>query len=96
MTNININLIKYPLLTSKTAQLFDNNQYTFIVDPKTNKTIIKKTIEFLFNVKIIKITTCRLAKKTRCFGKYKGLKPHYKKAIVKLATGNTINLFSDD
>jgi large subunit ribosomal protein L23 len=94
MTSIKINLIKYPLLTSKAAQLFYNNQYTFIVAPNANKTIIKRTIEFLFNVKIIKVTTSRLRKKKNpSVGKYKGFKPHYKKAIVKLASGNTINLF---
>ncbi len=62
-----IDLIKYPLITSKTNLLFENNQYTFLVDPRLDKVSIKKAIEFLFNVKIIKINSCNLPKKkTSC------------------------------
>ena len=53
-----LDLIKQPLITLKTSQLFEKNQYTFLVDPKLTKPNIKKAIEFLFNVKIIKINTC--------------------------------------
>ena len=48
-----IDLIKYPLVTDKTTRLLNNNQYTFIVDPKISKDEIKETIEFLFDVKAI-------------------------------------------
>lgn len=90
----NIDLIKYPLITDKTTRLLNNNQYTFIVDPKISKTELKKTIEFIFDVKIIKVNTCHLAKKKRRVGQYIGIKSHYKKAIVKLSKGYSINLFS--
>lgn len=89
-----IDLIKYPLTTSKANSLFENNQYTFLVDPRLNKISIKNAIEFLFNVKIIKINTCNLPKKKRRVGQFTGVRPRYKKVIVKLAKDNTIDLFS--
>ena len=90
-----IDLIKYPLLTDKSTRLLNNNQYTFIVDPKISKDEIKKTIEFLFDVKVSKVNTCHLATKKRRVGRFIGKKPHYKKAIVKLTKGYSISLFSE-
>jgi len=90
------NVIKYPLVTEKATQLLENNQYTFVVDPKCDKNTIKSAIEYLFNVKVIKINTCHFPKKKRRVGKYTGLKAHYKKAIVTLKEGNVINLFTEN
>ena len=90
------NIIKYPIITDKATRLLENNQYTFIVDPSSNKITIKLAIEYLFNVKIIKINTCHLPKKKKRVGNYFGYKPHYKKAIVTLLKGNTINLFDEN
>jgi large subunit ribosomal protein L23 len=89
----NIDLIKYPLITDKTTRLLNNNQYTFIVDLKISKTDIKEALEFLFNVRIIKVNTLHLSIKKRQVGKFNGAKSQYKKAIVKLAKGYTIKLF---
>ena len=55
--NCNVaNIIKYPLITDKTTRLLENNQYSFIVNTQSDKTTIKQSIEYLFNVKVIKIT----------------------------------------
>lgn len=91
-----LDLIKQPLITLKTSQLFEKNQYTFLVDPKLTKPNIKKAIEFLFNVKIVKINTCNLPKKTRRVGQFRGVRPRYKKVIVKLIDDNRIDFFSSD
>lgn len=90
------NVVKYPLVTEKATQLLENNQYTFVVDPKCPKNTIKSAIEYLFDVKVIKINTCHFPKKKRRVGKYTGLKAHYKKAIVTLKEGNVINLFTEN
>jgi large subunit ribosomal protein L23 len=90
-----IDCIKYPIVTEKSASLFEKNQYTFIVDKNTDKFTIKTAIEFLFNVKVIKVNTCLIAKKKNRLGKYIGYSSVNKKAIVKLAPENTINLFPD-
>ena len=91
----NSQIIKYPIITDKTTRLLENDQYTFIVDRYSDKITIKKAIECLFNVKVIKINTSRLPRKKKRVGKYIGSKPQYKKAIVTLSEGDLINLFTD-
>ncbi len=92
----NAQMIKYPIITDKATRLLESNQYSFIVDRYSDKMIIKSAIEDLFNVKVVKINTCRLPRKKKRVGKYIGWKPQYKKAIVKLADGDVINLFTDN
>jgi large subunit ribosomal protein L23 len=94
-SNINTQIIKYPIITDKATRLLENNQYSFVVDRYSDKLTIKSTIESLFNVKVIKINTCRLPRKKKRVGKYIGWKPQYKKAIVTLLEGDVINLFTD-
>ena len=93
---INLDIIKCPIITDKSTRLLSNNQYSFVVSPKSDKPTIKATIEYLFNVKVIKINTVHLPKKKKRIGQYLGWKPHYKKAIVTLAEGDTINLFAEE
>ena len=90
------NVIKYPIITDKATRLLENNQYSFVVNPMSTKPVIKKAIEYLFNVKVIKINTCQLPKKKKRIGKYIGWKSRYKKAIVTLAEGNAISLFAEN
>jgi large subunit ribosomal protein L23 len=88
-------IIKYPIITDKATRLLENNQYSFIVNPKSNKLTIKGAIEYLFNVKVTKVNTCHLPRKQKRIGKYIGWKSQYKKAIVTLSQGDTINLFTE-
>jgi large subunit ribosomal protein L23 len=95
-TLTNANIIKYPLITDKATRLLENNQYSFIVDRNSDKITIKKTIEHLFDVKVIKVNSCRLPRKKKRVGKYIGWKAQYKKAIVTLAKGDVIDLFTEN
>ena len=95
-SNCNVQIIKYPIITDKATRLLENNQYSFIVDRYSDKLKIKAAIEYLFNVKVIKINTCRLPRKQKRVGKYIGWKPQYKKAIVSLKEGDVINLFTEN
>jgi len=95
LTDSSINIIKYPIITDKATRLLANNQYSFIVDPKSDKPTIKAAIEYLFDVKVIKINTAHLPKKKKRVGQYVGWKSH-KKAIVTLSEGDTINLFAEE
>ena len=90
-----IDLIKYPIITDKATRLLESNQYSFATDRKANKTDIKLAIEYLFQVKVTSVNTYNTPKKTRRIGKFIGNKTRYKRAIVTLATGNSINLFSE-
>jgi len=88
-------IVKYPIITDKSTRLLENNQYSFVVDRYSDKLTIKASIEYLFDVKVVKVNTCRLPRKKKRVGKYIGWKPQYKKAIVTLSEGDVINLFTD-
>ena len=92
----NANIIKYPLITDKATRLLENNQYSFVVNPSSDKLTIKAAVEYLFDVKVIKVNTCRLPRKKKRVGKYIGWKPQYKKAIVSLTKGDVIDLFTEN
>lgn len=86
-------IIKRPIITEQTSDLMAQSKYTFAVDKRANKLEIKDAVERLFDVKVEQVNTMNVRPKRRRVGKYEGLKPGYKKAIVKLAEGNTIELF---
>ena len=87
-----LEIIKAPVVTEKAAYLAQENVYEFFVDPKANKTEIKLAIEKLFNVKVVDIRTINVHPKKRRVGRYEGLTNRKKKAVVKLAEGQTIEL----
>lgn len=89
-------IIKYPVITDKATRLLEKNQYSFIVDRYADKIKIKSAIEDLFDVKVLKINTCNLPRKKKRVGRYIGWKSQYKKAIITLAEGDIINLFTDN
>ena len=89
--NKNFDIIYAPIITEKTASLETENKYAFKVDARANKTQIKQAIESIFNVKVVSITTANSHPKKKRVGKYTGYVDKYKKAIVKLAEGNSIN-----
>ncbi len=87
-------IIKRPIITEKTSDLMaKDNKYTFVVDKKANKTEVKYAVKELFKVEVEQVNIMNVRPKRRRVGKYIGLKPGYKKAIVKLASGNTIEYF---
>jgi len=90
-----IDLLKYPLITEKTIQLFEKRQYSFIVVPQANKTSIKIAIETLFDVKVISVNTSLQSIKKRRRGKFIVKKPQYKRAIVRLMSKDVISFFED-
>lgn len=86
-------IIKRPIITEKSSNLVENLQYTFEVDPKSTKTEIKDAIEKIFKVNVIEIRTINVHRKAKRMQRYEGFKPAYKKAIVRLAAGQTIDVF---
>ena len=91
-----LNLIKYPVLTEKTIYLLEQNQYTFMVAPLADKYSIKKAVELLFDVKVTSINVMFQPIKKRRVGKFIGKNTQNKKAIVKLASGNSITFFEKE
>ena len=90
--NKNFDIIYAPVITEKSAVLANENKYVFKVSPKANKTEIKLAIEKIFNVKVLELRTVNVHPKKRRVGRYTGLTNRKKKAIVKLAAGQTIEL----
>ncbi|QZZ19227.1 50S ribosomal protein L23 [Leptothermofonsia sichuanensis E412] len=88
-------LIRRPIVTEKATILLENNQYTFEVAPKATKPEIKAAVESLFDVKVTAVKTQNPPRKTRRVGKFMGHRPLYKRAIVTLATGDSITLFPE-
>ena len=72
----------------------DSNQYTFDMDNRLTKTQIKQVIKKVFNVSVVAINTHRPPRKKRRVGTQQGLKAAYKRVIITLKPGDTIELFS--
>jgi large subunit ribosomal protein L23 len=88
-----LEIIKAPVITEKSTRLSqEENKYVFKVDSKATKDQIKKAVETIFKVKVVDITTINAKVKKRRVGRYTGLTNRYKKAIVKLAEGQSIEL----
>ncbi len=87
-------IIIKPLLTEKTTLLHDfNNQIAFEVAKGANKIQIKNSIEKIFNVKVLNISTVNVTGKKKRLGRHAGKRPNWKKAIVTLAEGHKIEYF---
>ncbi|MDQ3548016.1 MAG: 50S ribosomal protein L23 [Chloroflexota bacterium] len=92
-------LIK-PIITEKNTNLTPLGQYTFAVAPNANKIQIKEAVELIFGVKVMAVNTLIVKPKkkrvlrSRNFRDF-GFKGGYKKAIVSLEPGHTIDIFGD-
>ena len=80
-----------PLITEKTSLMMQENKYTFKVPVTANKTEIRQAVESIWNVKVLSVTTIRVHGKVKRMGKNIGRTSDYKKAIVRLAEGQTSN-----
>ncbi len=85
-------IIIAPVITEKSAQASKNNVYTFKVAKSANKIEIKKAIEAAFSVKVEDVRTLNTKPKDKKVGKYTGKTKTYKKAIVALKDGESIDL----
>jgi len=87
-------IIVRPLVTEKATQLkAAGNQYLFQVDRRANKIEVKKAVEEIFNVHVTSVRTIQMAGKKKRMGRFEGKRPDWKKAVVTLKEGETIQLF---
>ena len=87
-------VIRRPLVTEKsTVARETGNVVTLAVDPRASKYDIQRAVEALFDVKVLDVRTLKMAPKLRRVGKNQGRKPEWKKALVRLAEGQTIEFF---
>jgi large subunit ribosomal protein L23 len=90
--SFNIDLVKYPIITEKTyLALYKNRQYTFDIDKRLTKTQIKKFFSNLFNVDVIGVNTHIPPRQQLRVGMAQGYRPSFKRAIITLKEGQSIN-----
>ncbi len=83
-----------PVVTERSTLLADEaNTYAFIVDPGANKIEIRRAIETLFGVRVVDVRTMNYRGKWRRVGRSVGRRAAFKKAIVKLAEGERIDVY---
>lgn len=83
-----------PVVSEKTYALIDDNKYTFLVRPDANKTEIKIAVETVFGVKVTAVNTINRKGKTRRTRNGEGKRKDTKRAIVSVAAGQSIDIFS--
>ncbi len=86
-------IIIRPLITEKSTTLMAEGKYVFEVAKAANKIEIAKAISQIFNVKVASVNTVNVEGKVKRMGRSIGKRSDYKKAIVKLAAGETIEFF---
>ncbi len=84
-------IIKKPITTEKSTNLQQFNQYTFIVSKNSNSNEIKQAIEKIFKVNVTKINTSVVRGKMKSFKGSFGYRKDFKKAVITLKEGNTID-----
>ena len=86
------NVIVNPVVTEKSTTLSENNQIVFLVNINSNKIDIKKSIELIYGVKVSSVNIIRVKGKTKVFKGKVGKRSDYKKAIISLPKGQSIDL----
>ena len=82
-----------PVISEKANALREQDKYVFLVQPSATKTQIKEAVKKLFNVKVLDCTTINVMGKMKRLRGKPGRTSSYKKAIVRLAAGETIQAF---
>jgi large subunit ribosomal protein L23 len=82
-----------PVVSEKSYSLIDNNAYTFVVHPEANKTEIRQAVEAIWDVRVVSVNTLNRRGKTKRYRFTQGRRSDTKRAIVKLAAGDRIEIF---
>ena len=82
-----------PVVTEKTTMLGESGKYVFQVHPSANKLEVKAAVEDLFKVDVTSVNVSRVHGKWRRFGRSRGRRPDWKKAMVTLSPGQAIEMF---
>jgi len=87
-------VILAPVVSEKSYDLIEfQNKYTFEVDPRANKQEIRRAVEELFDVRVVKVNTMNRQGKRKRYGLHMGKRKDVKRAVVELELGDSIDLF---
>jgi large subunit ribosomal protein L23 len=82
-----------PVVSEKSYSLITDRKYTFKVHEDAHKTQIRQAVEELFEVKVERVNVIKVQPKPKRRGLFKGTRPGWKKAVVQLRAGDTIEIF---
>ena len=82
-----------PVVSEKSYGLIADNKYSFKVHPDAHKTQIRQAVEELFDVKVRRVNVIKVQAKPKRRGMFRGTRPGWKKAVVQLRAGDTIEIF---
>ena len=86
-------VLRRPVVTEKNTDLMAQNKYVFEVAKKANKDQVKKAVEKAFKVTVVSVNMITVPSKPKGFGRLKGHKPSWKKAVVTLRPGDSVEIF---
>jgi large subunit ribosomal protein L23 len=86
-------VILAPVVSEKSYSLLDDNAYTFVVHKQANKVEIRQAVERIWGVRVVAVNTLNRRGKTKRFRFTEGRRPDTKRAVVKLAAGDKIDIF---
>jgi len=86
-------IVLAPVMSEKSYHGIADGTYTFKVHPDAHKTQVRQAIEQLFDVKVARVNIVKVQAKPKRRGLFKGTRPGWKKAVVKLRPGQTIKFF---
>jgi len=81
------------VVSEKSYSLIADRKYSFRVHPKAHKTQVRQAVEELFNVKVERVNVSQVKAKPKRRGLIRGTKPGWKKAVVQVREGDTIEIF---
>ncbi len=83
-------VILRPVLSEKALTGIESSKYVFYVHPNANRTQIKDAVELVFGVQVVKLNLSNVRGKEKTMGRYRGVRPQRKKAMVTLRAGQKI------
>jgi len=86
-------IILSPIVSEKSYAAVQNKQYSFFIDPRVDKGEIKKAVEKIFNVSVLRVNTINVKPKPKRLGKSSGYSSRMKKAIVTVGKKDKIEFF---
>ncbi|HWP37291.1 MAG TPA: 50S ribosomal protein L23 [Gemmatimonadales bacterium] len=83
-----------PLVTEKSSALYQTRkEYTFVAHPDATKAEIRRAIEALFDVTVVRVRTLQQRARRKTQGRFEGRRPRWKKAYVRLKEGDSLAIF---
>jgi large subunit ribosomal protein L23 len=82
-----------PVVSEKSYGQIAQNRYTFKVHQDAHKTQVRQAVEELFDVKVTRVAIIKVQAKPKRRGQFRGIRPGWKKAVVQLKAGDSIEIF---